>query len=203
MVLARIQEKPFASLGKASPHIRQLIRRQQFGRGSRNRPQHALQFVGVVIFPFEAALHWSQSHVPRSALNVIVQSSQRCRRHRTLIDQRPKNIMNCFAQLFSPTQHFLRAIGVGLPPLEQPIHLPGIQGLGIFPKSDEINIRFQEFLRLRIAVVERVHEIKTHVARNQVKPRRTPPFDFLCLPDRIQSFFLSTYYLTIKSILTS
>ncbi len=185
MVLARVQEKPLAGFGEACPHIRQLVRRQQIRRRTGNGPQHAIKIAEIVKAPFEvAALHRNQLHVPCRILHVGIEARERARRRRPFIDDRPKNIMNHFAQFSCPEQSLVRTFRIQIAPLVKPVHLRRIKQPDIFGEPCEIAIRLQQFLGLDVTVVERVDEVETYVPRNQIEVGQTASRDFFGLGQR-------------------
>lgn len=136
-------------------------------------------------------------------LHEVIQSSQRSGRHRALVHDRPKNIMNGLAQFSRPHQRLLRSLRIGITPLVQPVHLVVRQQASVFSKAREIGISLQQFFGLDVPIVERVYEVQADVARNQIKARRTAARNLFSFFE--QGFLLSrrSYYLTIKTILTS
>ena len=203
VVLAGIQKKPFASFRGAGPNVGQPIRSKQIGCRTGNRPEHAVEVQQVVEPPLEASIRLNQAHVPCRRLRVGIESRERGGRHGALIHNRPKNIVDGFAQFSSPEQSLLRALRIGITSLVEPVHLAGLEQPSVFAEPGEINVTLQQFLGLDVTTVESVDEVEADVSRNQIKPGRTAPGNFLGFFGFRQRISLPPYYLTIKTILTS
>ena len=207
MVLAGIQKKPFAGFGEAGPHVGQLVRHQQIASRARDRPQHAVELTQVVEAPFEDGLHrassWNQAHVASRVLHVGIEPGESSGGYGLLIHDRPEHVVDCLAQFPAPFESLLRALGIGIASLEQPIYLLRFEQPAIFTESDQIHISLQQLFGLGVTVVERIHEVETNVARNQFEAWRTAAVIFFSFFALGQRNFLSPYYLTIKTVLTS
>jgi len=190
VTLARVQEEPLAAFREACAHKGQLLRRQQIDSRTRNRPQHAIELAQLVEFPFEAVSCRHQMHMPRRRLRIGIEPRKRSRRNRPLVDDRPEDVVDRFAQFPAPGQNLLRTLRLNSAAFAQSIHLDGIEHSRIFGEARQIRIRLQQFFWIRIAVVESVHEIEAHVPRNQIETRRTAPNIFrglLSIVSRCQS----------------
>ncbi|HEX3682174.1 MAG TPA: hypothetical protein VHU83_06490, partial [Bryobacteraceae bacterium] len=73
-----------------------------------------------------------------------------------------------------PKQSLLGALGIGIAALVEAVHLPWLQHACVFAKPREIHVSLKQFLRLAMAIVERVHEVEADIARNQIEAGRTP-----------------------------
>ena len=203
MVLAGIQKKPLASFRGTRPNISQLIRSKQICSRTGNRPEHAIEVKQIVEPPFKTVLHLNQLHVPRSSLSIVIESREPTGRHRALVHDRPKNIVDRLAQFSAPEQSLLRPLRIGITALVKPVHLRRLKQPSVFAESGEIDISLQQFFGLDVSVVERVHEVQADVARNQIEARRTSPCNFPSLFSLRQKISFLTHYLTIKTRLTS
>src|SRR5205807_2072935 len=114
MVLAGIQKKPLTRLRRAGSNVAQLIRSQQLSSYSGDGPQHPVEVENFIIAPLEAPLPWNQSPVSSRALHIGVELGQRRGRRRTLLHDRPKDIVDSLPQIPCPQQNLLCALWLGI-----------------------------------------------------------------------------------------
>ncbi len=138
VVLAGVEEKPFAIFGGAGADKRDLIGGKKVGGGTGDLPEETIEVVQVVEAPFEASVDRDETQVFGGDASVVVECGESFSRHGAMVDERPKDIMDGFTKFPGPAQGFFRAIRIFRAAGNELIDAAGSEQAGIFTEAGEI-----------------------------------------------------------------